>query len=169
MRITTATPRVLGKWRPLCQTVGALTRWPENQSTLGTTFVSCSSHYFISYTLKLPATFSSFGGERLASVVIKSERQTKEQQGQWKRLAKTKIWQAYRTGKKSTMDLLLNSVAMLQSIYTLGRYVKDYVCWTFCHDNKTVHNKLKMGFGMHREKETSTTFYKTTNNRTICP
>ena len=38
----------------------------------------------VRYTLKIPAIFSSIDGERLSSVVIKSERETKEQRGQWK-------------------------------------------------------------------------------------
>ena len=84
-----------GKWWPLPQTLRALIRWPESQSTPLVT-----PHYFTSYTLKIPGFSSSIDRGRLVSVVIKSERQTKEQRGQQKRLAKTKTKHAHWTGKK---------------------------------------------------------------------
>jgi len=106
MRTKAGIPFFLGKWWPLHQTLQALTQWPESQSTLGTRFVSSSPHYFTSYTLKIPGFVSFTGRGRLVSVVVESERQTKEQRGQWKRLAKTKTKDAYRMGKKSTMHFV---------------------------------------------------------------
>ena len=90
MRITTATPRFLGKWRPVSQTLRALTRWPENQSTLRTRFVSCTPHYLLH--IENTCICLLYWQGKTSTCSHKIERQTKEQRGQWKRLAKTEIW-----------------------------------------------------------------------------
>ena len=64
------------------------TRKPEHSG-----YEICIAYVSLFYfTLKIPWFVSSIGREGLASIVIKSEEQTKKQHGQWKRLGKTKIY-----------------------------------------------------------------------------